>query len=168
MTMSTHKLSEETTKAIQDYEALDRQFKDAWSVFEQAHRTELEHLDQLREARNAALDQAQRALRSEAQDPSCTVRSISAGPFQVVKKKTEFYDADMFIARLHERELYDAAITEKAVIERIEIDYKEARNFLKGRSLLDDFEDCEDGAEMTPAVSGPKPVPGFGAETKKQ
>ena len=40
------------------------------------------------------------------------------------------------------------------------------KEYLKAKGVERQFEECEDGRELTPSVYGPKPAMGFGDEAK--
>jgi hypothetical protein len=165
--MMAQQVSQETQKALDDFTAADAAFSERWSLFEQEHAREMEELDRLREARNAALDTATRAVRTEA-DLNSKSKSFSVSGFTAQKKESKFFNPDMFIARLHERDLYDKAKTAGAIVESVEVKYAEAKAFLDREHVASDFEDCEDAKDLTTAISGPKPVGAFGSQMKKK
>jgi hypothetical protein len=166
--MSKFQCSQETQDKVVIFEAADRVYKDAWEQFEKEMELRLITLDRLRENRNAKLDDAKRALRTEAVEADITqIKLIKAGPFSVQKKWSQFYLPERTVAILKAKGLYDAAISAKVVAEKIELaKYEEFKQFLDKAGVVKDFEECEDGQELTPAVSGPKPIPPFGAEQK--
>ena len=167
--MAKFQVSQETQDKVAAFEQSDANFKNAWAVFEQRLEQELALLDKVREDRNAKLDEARRALRAEAQELSIThCKVVKAGPFSVLKKWSSFYIPEKFVAMLKDRGLYDAAVSAKVVAEKIEVGKFEAvKAFLTNEGVAQDFEECEDGCELTPAVSGPKPIPPFGSELKE-
>lgn len=167
--MSQHKISESTQTRIDAFEQADKAFRAAWDDFEQKHQQELEYLDKLREERNVRLDEAKRVMRDEAAELDITkVKFLKAGPFSVQKKWSGFYLPEKFVAMLEGRHLYDQAVAEGAVREITEVPFEKAKAFLESKGLRDDFAECEDGKELTPAVTGPKPIGGFGAESKEK
>lgn len=160
--------SKELQDKIDDFEKSDITFKSAWSVLEQKMAQELEYLDGLREERNEKLDLAKRALRAEALEASIKdVKFVKIGPFSVQKKWSSFYVPEKLVALLKDKGLYDSAISAKIIAEKIEVEkFDVVKQYLKVEGIEADFEDCEDGMEMTPAVTGPKPIPPFGVEQK--
>lgn len=168
--MSGYQVSDDTRKKIEAFEQADKLFKDEWAQFEALYTTHLERLDMLREDRNAKLDDATRTLRAEAIDISITkIRSITAGPFTAQKKFQKYYSLARTIVLLREKNLWDSAVAEGMVKEKIELEKFDAlEQFLKRHGVERDFEECEDGIEMSPAIYSPKPVPPFGVELKEK
>lgn len=168
--MSKFQCSQEVQDKVTDFEMSDKAFKAAWDSFEQSVRAQLEYLDKLREVRNEKLDVAVRLLRAEAVEADITkVKLIKQGPFSVQKKWSEFYAPEKFVGILKDKGLYDQAVAAKVIEERIEVaKFPEAKSFLEAHGVLKEFEECEDGLELTPAVSGPKPIPPFAAEVKSK
>lgn len=166
--MAKYQFTKETQDKINLYNQADQDFKAAWAVFEQKMAVELQHLDQLREDRNVKLDEAKRAARTEAAEVSISdAKSIAFGGFSVMKKWSDFYIPEKLVALLKDKGLYDAALAAKAVAEKIEVaKFDEVKAFLQKEGVDKDFEECEDGIELTPAVTGPKPIPALGAEYK--
>lgn len=166
--MSMFQCSLEAQDKVSAFEQADAAFKAAWEQFEHQHAAELEYLDKLREDRNSKLDEARRILRAEAQEADITrVRFVKQGPFNVQKKWSDFYSPEKFIMRLRELGLYDTALSTKIIQETYNFaKFDVIKNFLKMEGKEKEFEDCEDGIELTPAVSGPKPISPFGAEVK--
>ena len=166
--MSTYQVSKETQDKNAIFEQAEAAFKASLEAFERTHELELIALDKLREDRNAKLDEVKRALRAEAVDADITeVKFIKIGKFSVQKKWTHYYSPEKFVALLKDKGLYDSALSAKIVAEKIEVaKFEQAEAFLKTEGVAKDFEECEDGQELTPAITGPKPVPAFGAEQK--
>ncbi len=160
------KISEETKKALDEFSAKDAEFQQAWTHFEQLHEGELIRLEVLRENRNASLEVATKTLREEADEHDEKV--IKYGPFTAMKKESKCFHADMILARITERDLYDDAITAGALEEKVTVKYAEMKQFLEDRKIYDDFEDCEDSAKLTTAISGPKTIAAMGTETKRK
>lgn len=163
-----HDCSDKVKEKVGIFGQSDAAFKAAWDSFEQRHATELAQLEKLREERNAKLDDARRALREEAVEADITrVKEIRIGPFVVNKKWHAFYIPEKLAAKLESRDLYDTATSKNVVAEKIEIaKYDVVKQFLQDLGLVKEFEDCEDGQELTPAITGPKPISPFGAEYK--
>lgn len=160
--------SADAKSRIDAFTQADSAFRSAWQLFEQQHAAELDYLDRLREERNAKLDEARRILREEAMEADITqVKYISAGPFTVQKKWHGFYIVEKLMAKLEARNLLDTAFAERILVKKVEAGkYDEVHDFLQVQGIDGAFEDCEDGEEMTPAVSGPKPIGPFGAEQR--
>jgi hypothetical protein len=161
--------SKDTQDKVTLFEQSDSAFKAAWGALEQKISAELQYLDSLREDRNAKLDEAKRAIRTESVEADITEnKSLRIGTFSVQKKWSNFYTPEKFVALLKDKGLYDGALSAKIVAEKIEIaKFDVAKQFLENEGVLTDFEECEDGQELTPAVSGPKPIPPLGAELKE-
>lgn len=166
--MGKFQVTPETEAKVEAFNTSDQAYKAAWEQFEQQHEQHLAYLDKLREERNAKLDEAKRALRDEAARLNISlVKFVKAGPFSVQKKWSAFYAPERTVALLKDKGLYDTALAAKVVAERIELaKFDELKAFFEKNGVSTDFEECEDGQEQTPAVSGPKPVPPFGAESK--
>lgn len=168
--MAKVQVSNETQTKVSSFEQADAAYKAAWDAFETAHKHELESLDKLREDRNAKLDEAIRSLREEAVSIDITLtKRIDAGPLYVQKKWSSFYVPKKLVSELKDHNLFDSALASGIVEERIDVaDYEKVKDFLEKSGVAQDFEDCEDGKELTPAVYGPKPIPPFGAEAKER
>jgi len=167
--MSKFQFSQDTQDKVTLFEQSASAFKIAWEALEQKISSELQYLDGLREDRNARLDEAKRAIRTEAAEADITgAKFLRIGTFSVQKKWSSFYTPEKFVALLKDKGLYDNAITAKIVAEKTEIaKFDVAKQFLENEGVLTDFEECEDGQELTPAVSGPKPIPPLGVELKE-
>lgn len=166
---SNFKCSQDTEDKIKAFQKADNEFRTEWEAFELANVSRLERLESLREDRNAKLDEAKRSLRSEV-DVVEDIRLVSTqGPFKVQKKWSDFYIPDKLVYMLTDRGLYDAAVSAGIISVRIETaKYLEVRRFLELNGIDKDLECCEDGEEDSIAISGPKQVPPFGAELKKE
>ena len=167
--MSKIGCSPETAKKIDAFVQADAALKVMLTQFEQRYANELERLEKLREERNAKLDEAKRSLRDDAQEADITkVKNIKAGPFIATKKWQSFYVTDKLVAKLEDCGLLDTALSERIVAKKIEIEkFDVVHQFLERHGLLKDFEDCEDGREMSAAITGPKPITPFGVESKE-
>lgn len=168
--MPKFQISSETQQKIDSFEQSDAAYKAAWDQFERAHFQELEALDRMREDRNNKLDDAVRTLRTESAEADITqVKLVKAGPFSVQKRFSQFYAPEKTVSMLKDKGLYDSALRNRVVAEKIELEkYDTVYAFLEREGVAKDFEECEDGQELTPAVSGPKPVPPFGSEIKER
>ncbi len=156
-------------QVIGKFQNLDMQFKTAWSEFYDRHQTEIDQLDQLRESRNVALDEAGKMLREEATRLDIKrYKSFKYGPFQVQKKiGSDSFRAIEFVQLAKTLGFKKQMEDEGAIAVKVEINFDAAKEFLKKNALEDKFATTlEGGAEMTPAVIGPKPIPAFGAEVK--
>lgn len=167
--MSTPTVSKETKDKVDSFDQADSAYKTAWEAFEEKYQAEFDELDKLREDRNAKLDAAKRALREEAAEKDISeVKFIKISAFSVQKKFSKFY-SEKTIGMLKEKGLWDSALTAKVVEEKIAFaEFDKMQDFFQREGVLKDFEECEDGKELTPAVTAPYPVPAFGAETKEK
>lgn len=167
--MANYKLTQDTKDKIQEFETADAAWKDAWGQFEAAHQQELEKLEQLREERNVKLESARKTMRNEVQDLSYDdIQSVKDGRFRAQKNWSKFYSPERFVAMIREKGFYDDAVSNKIIIVTTTVsDFEEVKNFLEQRSIVKDFEECEDGKEKTTAIYGPKPIPALGAEFKE-
>lgn len=163
-----YQVSDDTKKALDDFLGKEAEFQQAWASFEQRFEKELVQLELMRESRNVALETASKTLREEADRPECTDKIIKYGPFSATKKESKSFLPQMMLARIEERDLYDAATTAGALETKITIKYNEMKSFLEDRQVYSDFEDCEDTEKLTTAISGPKPIGPFGGEMKKK
>ena len=164
-----YKITPDTQDKITKFELADATFRKSWDDFEQQAKQFLDYLDKLREERNVRLDEAVRALRTEAEGLEIIdVKSIKAGPFFVQKKQSPSYLPWRFIEILREKNLYNRAKDEGAIVEVTEIPYAKAKDFVNRLKLESSFAEAEDSKELTPAVSGPKPIPPFGVESKER
>lgn len=167
--MTAFECQEDTKAKIALFEVVDKQFKEAWNAFETAHDLELTMLDKLREERNVRLDEAKRSLRAELETIHETRMTFSAGPFKVQKKFSDFYIPEKLVAMLEDRGLYDTAVSAKIIAVKVQTaQFAEVKNFLSTRGLTKEFECCEDGVDSPNAITGPKPIPSFGSELKKE
>ncbi len=168
--MPKFKPSDETEQKVAEFQQADDRWRLAWNDFEARHQQELEKLEAIREERNSRLDAARHALRADAQEADIDdIKLIKIGPFSAQKKWSKFYIPEKLVAQLKSNGLYDTALSQKIVAERIEIaKYDQVTAFLQGLGLEKDYEGCEDGCELTPAISGPKPAAPLGGEMKEK
>jgi hypothetical protein len=161
--------AKETEDKVQAFQAADEVYKKAWGDFEAKHSTEIDNIERLRENRNALLDDARRALRTETESLDDLRTYFKSGPFSVQKKWSDFYIPEKLVSMLRNKGLYDTALSAGIIAEKIEVSkFEVVRAFLDEHNLTKEFECCEDGAEAGSAISGPKPVPPFGAELKER
>jgi predicted AlkP superfamily phosphohydrolase/phosphomutase len=167
--MSTPTVSAETKTKVDAFDTADSTYQTAWDAFEEKYQAELDELDKLREDRNAKLDVAKRALRDEASEMDISVvKFIKMGAFSVQKKFSKWY-SEKAIGFLKEKNLWDSALTAKVVEEKVTFaEFEKVQDFLTREGVLKEFEECEDGKELTPAVTAPYPVPAFGAQAKEK
>jgi hypothetical protein len=155
-----YKASPEVQFKVQVFEQADVKFKEYLDTFETKYAAELKTLESLREIRNTALDEAKRAVREEADEGTdSTVKTITVGRFMATKKESIFYLPEKFMAMLHARNLYDAAIAAKAVQITTSIPYQEAKAFLAKNGLEEEFEECEDGTPANDSRDLPQTSP---------
>lgn len=151
------------------FEQADTIFKSAWEAFEQAHATEIEQLEKLRDDRNAKLDEAKRSLRQVVDNLDEMRLTFRQGKFEVQKKWSDFYIPEKLVAMLTDHGLYDTAVSAGVITIKVETaKYAIVKAFLEANKIEKEFECCEDGVEDGSAIKGPKPVPVFGAELKKE
>ncbi len=163
------KMSDDTKSKVTLFEEADKLFKTEWEAFEREHETALDRLEKLRDDRNAKLDEAKRSIRQDTESLDETRVTFNVGPFKVQKKWSDFYIPEKTVAFLADRGLYDSAIRHKVVAVRVEVEkYDVLKKFLSDSGVAKDFECCEDGAEAATAIGGPKAIPPFGAELKKE
>lgn len=166
---SNFKCSQDTQDKITAFQKADTEYRTEWEAFELEQTSRFEKLERLRDNRNAKLDEAKRSLRQELDLVDEMRLTTTQGPFKVQKKWSDFYIPDKLVAMLADRGLYDAAVTSGIVRVRVETaKFTEVRRFLETNGIVKDFECCEDGEEDSTAISGPKQVPPFGAELKKE
>jgi hypothetical protein len=161
-------LTDETKTLVDSFTEIDKEYKDKLSQFYSDHSSELEKLEHLRMQRNKALDDAKQSLRSDAASHSYddAKARIKFGPFIVQKKWTSWYVTEMFVGLVKSMGLYKSAVEHGVIEVKTEINSKQAEEWLRKNSLTKKFEACEDGKELTPAITGPKPVVAMGAEEK--
>jgi hypothetical protein len=160
--------SPETEKKIEAFIKADSAFKDTWEQFEQKHSQELERIEQLREERNARLDEVRRSIRDDIQESDIATRALKSGPFTATKRWQSFYVPEKLVAKLEDKGMLDIAFSERIVARKIEVEkFDIVFQFLERHGLIKEFEDCEDGREMSAAVGGPKPIAPLGTELKE-
>ena len=163
------KASQDVKDKIKVFQEADATFRAEWEAFELQNASQLEKLEKLRDDRNAKLDEAKRSLRAEADTIDVMRTTFTEGPFKVQKKWSDFFIPEKLVALLTDRGLYDSALSAKIVqIVVSTAKFAEVKQFLENNGVLKDFECCEDGKEDSTAISGPKQVPPFGAELKKE
>jgi hypothetical protein len=163
------KPSQDALSKVKTYEEADTLFKAEWEKFEKECETRFTYLEKLRDDRNAKLDEAKRQIRSETESLDEMRMTFALGPFKVQKKWSDFYIPEKLVAMLTDRGLYDAALSAGIVAIKTEVaKYPQVKKFLEDNNVARDFECCEDGAEDSTAIGGPKSVPPFGSELKKE
>jgi hypothetical protein len=159
-------LSDTAKQKVAKFNEFKAQWDGLFQDFCDKHSSELQFLDNVREEMNTALDEAKRALREEAEKiPYNKVQKIYHGGFNIQKKWSEWYIVEMFLEMARNSGLYDAALAEGVIIEKTEINGKLAEPWLKKNSVHDTFQAALDGKELTPAITGPKPVLPFGSSS---
>lgn len=162
-------LSQDTKNQILAFIETDKEFAAKFDAFLAKHSEEVLELDNLREKRNRVLDEAERGVRRDAElAPRDKVTNISFGPFTVLKKHSEWFIPETFVALAERMGLHKAALDAGAIQIKTEIDREVANEFLRKNSLEKQFAAAKDAKELTPAVSGPKIIPPFGAQLKKK
>jgi hypothetical protein len=163
------KCSQDTKTRIELYEQANQAFKEAWERFETNHELELAHIEQLRDDRNAKLDEAKRSIRAELETVDAMRVTSTEGPFRIQKKWSDFYIPEKLASMLYDHGLYDLALSSGIVTIKMETaPYEEVRRFLEIHGIDRAFECCEDGEEASSAIGGPKQIPPLGAELKKE
>jgi len=161
--------TQDTQNVVNKFLSADQKYQAAWAEFYDRHQQEIDQLDQLREERNVNLDEAGKMLRSEATrlDPT-RYKTFKFGPFQVSKKfGSDSFRAVEFVNLAKSLGFKKQMEDEGAIATKIEINQEAANEFLKKNGLEKQFATTiEPGLAMTPAVSGPKPIPAFGQELK--
>lgn len=161
--------SQDAKDKIKAFEDASKAFNEALEQFERDHELALVTLNRLRDERNVKLDEAKRQIRAEVESLDEMRMSVNLGPFKVQKKWSDFYIPEKLVSMLADRGLYDAAVSAGIVAVKTEVaKYIQVRKFLEDNNVLKDFECCEDGEEDSTAIGGPKAVPPFGAELKKE
>ncbi len=167
--MSKSPCTDETKEKIKSFQEADLKFRVAWDAFETENATRLAQLEKMREERNARLDEAKRAVRQDTELVEDMRATFTEGPFKVQKKWSDFYIPEKLAAMLTDHGLYDSAISNGVLAEKIEVGkYDQVHKFLTDAGLVKEFECCEDGEESSTAISGPKPIPPLAAELKKE
>lgn len=166
--MGQHRPSNETQACIDGFEAADQIYKQALEAFEARVQTELDHLEKLREDRNEKLSTARRLLRVEAEALDITqVKTFKVGRFTVQKKWSSYFIPEKLWTMLYDRGLLDDAIAQKIISTQIvTAKFPEVKAFLEKTGRAKEFEVCEDGAEISPAITSPRPLSGLGEEVK--
>lgn len=164
---NTEYVSDLTKNKIADYEEKSRTFKTLFGYFQDEHQAALMQVDDAREAMNAALDDAKRGLRDDAVKADYRkIKKIKIGAFSVAKKWSSWYIVEGFVDIMKELGLFDAAVDEGVINVETKVDGKLAPEFLRKNGVEPKFKIVEDGKELTPAVTCPKPTAAFGAALK--
>lgn len=168
-TVKDYQPSGDSQRIVDDFLKSDNAYKDTYAEFADRYATEIAQLEQLREDRNVKLDAAGKILRDEATrlDPK-RYKTFRVGPFQVSKKFTsDSYRAVEAVKLAKSLGVLKPMEDEGAIATKIEINFEAMKEFLKKNSLTDKFATTlEGGTEMTPSITGPKPIPAFGTEVK--
>lgn len=161
-------LSPDTNDALAEFKKADEKFQKALTDFYSDHEKEIEYLEKLRETRNKFLDATKRGMREDARAVDITeTKTIKAAPFTVQKKWSPRYIPEMFVEFCKNQGIYDEAV-EGGIIKIVTTvpNFKSAKSWVQSKEADDLFQQAEDGLELTPSVTGPKPVPPIGAELK--
>ncbi len=162
-------LSQDTKNKIMAYVEADRAFQERLAQFFASHPEELVEIDNLREKRNRALDDAEQVMRRDAELTNYDkAASITFGPFRVQKKLSQWFIPETFVTLAERQGMYKAALDSGAIRIKTEIDTDMANEFLRKNSLDKVFAAAKDAKELTPAITGPKQVPPLGAQLKKK
>lgn len=164
---NTEYVSDLTKNKIDDYEEKKEAFETLFGSFQDEHQGALMQIDTAREAMNAALDDAKRGLRDDAVKADYRkIKKIKIGAFSVAKKWSSWYIVEGFVDIMKELGLFDAAVDESVIKIETKVDGKLAPEFLRKNGVESKFRVVEDGKELTPAVTCPKPTAAFGAALK--
>lgn len=164
---NTEFVSDLTKNKIDDFSEKETYFQKLFADFQDEHQDALMQIDTAREAMNAALDDAKRGLREDATKADYRqVKKIKIGRFSVAKKWSSWYIVEGFVDIIKELNLFDAAVDEGVIKIETKVDGKLAPEFLRKNSVESKFKMVEDGKELTPAVTCPKPTAAFGAALK--
>ncbi len=168
-------LSQDTKNNVLAFIEADKAFSAKLEAFLAKHSEELLELDNLREKRNVKLDDAEQGIRRDADlaprakfNEKDGAPSISYGPFTVVKKLKEWFIPETFIALAERSGVHKSMVDSGAIQIKTEIDFDNACEYLRKNNMEKTFAAAKDASEMTPAISGPKPIPPFGAQAKKK
>lgn len=165
--INTEFVSEETKGKVDKFEEEREAYQLLYGSFHNDHQDELMRLDNAREAMNAALDEAKRAMRDDAaKAPYAKIKKIKYGNFSVAKKWSGWYIVEGFVEIMKDLNLFDAAVDEGVIQVETKVDGKKAGEFLRKNSVEANFKIVEDGKEQTPAVTCPKPTAPFGGDLK--
>lgn len=170
MSVKNYEPSGDVQRIVAKFETLDQQIQDRKVEFYERHSTEIDQLNALAESRNVALDESAKALRTEVErlDPE-KFKTVDYHGFRVSKKKGSDYFGPVEFVGKAKAEGVKAKMEDEGVIKtKIEIDFAEAKEFLKKNGLTDKFASTlHEGGDLTPSVTGPKPVALFFQEMKK-
>jgi hypothetical protein len=162
-------LSQDSKNKVMAFVEADKAFQARLEKFFADNPEALLEIDNLRELRNRALDDAEQNIRRDATLANYDkVTKIEFGPFSVQKKKSEWFIPETFVSLAERSGNYKALLDGGAIRIKTEIDFDLATAFLKLHSLDKTFVAAKDAKELTPAISGPKIVPPLGAQLKKK
>lgn len=160
-------VSDETKAKIAEFTARQAQYQELYNRFQDENQEALMQLDNAREELNAVLDDAKRGIRDDATRADYRqIKKLRVGNFSVAKKWSSWYIVEGFIDIIKDLNLFDAAVDEGVIKIETKIDGKLAPEFLRKNSVESNFKIVEDGKELTPAVTCPKPVAAFGGVLK--
>ena len=162
-------LNPEVQKLLDEYGESDRVFNTAWSVFEDGNKEKFELLEDLAEERNAKLQLAITALRDNAKEVDYEqVASIKVGHLTVSKKRSYYFPPEAFHQRLTDLGvgMLEGAFSEGVLVQKLEVAYPKAKDWLQRNSLWDQFKDLECFNDLTPSVAAPGLIPPFGLPYK--
>lgn len=157
-------VSDCTKKLIADYEARAEEFQLIFKEFQERHQQELMNIDNVREELNVVLEDAKKSLREDAKLADYRkIQRIKVGLFSVAKKWSSWYIVEGFVEIIKELGLFDAAVDEGIINIETKVNGKLAVEFARKNGIEDELRPVQDGKELTPAVTCPKPVAAFGA-----
>lgn len=155
--------SNDVVVKVQEFEEADAQYSKTWTDFEEKAAEWFKMLDSMRELRNRRLDEATRAVREEAVR---TKSSFRLGAFKVDHKTKRYFTPEEFCKVAGQFNILDQLKAAGAVQVETSIDTEKAAEWLKTNDYVSKFIPTYREEPMTPAVSGPKEVPPFGAPAK--
>lgn len=160
-------LSDLTKNLIDDYFLKVGTYKKLEASFQDEHQAALMQLDNAREESNAAVSAAKKAMAADAKTvPYSKAKKIIYNGFAVIKKWSGWFIVEGFVEIMKELGLFDAAVDEGVINVETRVDGKLAPEFLRKNSIADKFRSVEDGKELSPAVTCPKPIAAFGEALK--
>lgn len=169
MSIKDYEPTQDVRNSIAKFETLDAQARSAAEELYSKYQTEIDQLNNLIESRNVALDESNKLLRSEVTRlDGDKFKTVKFHAFQVSKKKgSDFYGAAEFVDKAKAEGVKKKMEDEGVIATKIEINYDAAKEFLKKNGLEKSFAGAlHEGADLTPAVSGPKPLALFAQEIK--
>src|SRR5258708_8839071 len=130
------KWPDEVVKKHDEFMTIDISLREHINNFEEVHKAELESIERKREDRNVKLEEFRMLLRDTVQNYDITQGKLfRIGSFQVQRKEKKFFIPEAFIATLNDLGLYDKALSDGAVVEKVEIPYDSALSWIQRNKL---------------------------------